>query len=82
MASLERLVDAQHAGQTIYQQRHCEHRMELWELMTAVSTAKPDEATLKVLVEEHKATIKNRKRKREEAKAEQSASPNKRSRRR
>jgi deoxyadenosine/deoxycytidine kinase len=81
MASLELLVDDQQAGLTIYQPSHCEHRMELWELMAVVSIAKPDEATLNVLLEEHMATIKNRKRKRE-PKVEHSARANKMIRRR
>jgi hypothetical protein len=67
MASLERLHDAQQAGHNIAEKGHWIWPWELYELndlMNVVCTGEPDEATLKTLQEEHRATAHFRKRKR------------------
>jgi hypothetical protein len=67
MASLERLRDAQEAGQNIAKTERWIWPWELYELndlMNVVCTGEPDEATLKTLPEEHRATAHFRKRKR------------------
>jgi hypothetical protein len=67
MASLERLHHAQQAGHNIAEKERWIWPWELYELndlMNVVCTGEPDEVTLQILQEEHRATAHLRKRKR------------------